>query len=60
MFRKDFDVFIFKNILILLIMPIDFYNSFFINVIWSNYFNLLSIITLKNLVLFTLVLISYL
>ena len=56
MCSKDSLMFFLLNFVrILLIMPIDYDILFFINVIWSNHFNLLVIITPKNLVLFTLV-----
>ena len=38
----------FIKIIILLIMPIDFYILFFINVIWSNHFNITGIILLHT------------
>ena len=54
------DSLMFSYLKTFLIMPIDFDILFFINVLWSNHFNLLSIMTPKKFVLFTLVKISYL
>ena len=52
--NKDFSMFfLFKNLLIFVKIPMDFEILFFMYLIWSDQFNLLSIITPKNLVLLT-------
>ena len=52
----DFSMFFwFKNLLILVKIPMDLEILFFMYVIWSDQFNLLSIITPRNLVLLTLI-----
>ena len=47
------NVFLSRNLLILVSIPMDFEILFFMYVMWSDQFNLLSIITPKNLVLLT-------
>ena len=52
--NKDFSMFyLFKNLLIFVKIPMDFEILFFLYLIWSDQFNLLSFITPKNLVLLT-------
>ena len=52
--NTDFSmIFLFRNLLILVSIPMDLEILFFMYVIWSDKFNLLSIITPKNLILLT-------